>query len=329
VKESEIRPRQLFDRYLELSAEEIARFFRDRSKFLDVACPACGSASQGPGLTKLEFRFVTCADCASLYVSPRPSADMIGAYYRESKAVKFWETHFFKETDRARREKIFQPRAALIAEVQARVGAGRGTLVDVGSGYGILLEEIARRGLFESVVGIEPAPNLADVCRRKGFKVIEKAVEDIGRGEMEADVVTSFEVLEHVFDPAAVMAAMRRLVRPGGILLFTTLTVSGFDIQVLWERSDSVHPPMHINLLSVDGIKRLAERSGFDILEISTPGKLDVDIVANAVGANPELPVPRFVRTLLGGGDAAREEFQAFLQRHCLSSHVRVIATVR
>ena len=109
-------------------------------------------------------------------------------------------------------------------------------------------------------------------------------------------------------------------------MVLTTQTVTGFDIQVLWEKSKSVAPPQHINLLSVDGLRRLAERVGFRVVTLSTPGVLDVDIVQNAMGGSPAPELPRFVRTLLAQSDATREAFQVFLRERGLSSHVRLVA---
>ena len=167
MKEEDIRPRALFNRYLELSAKDVDRFFADRSQFVEVACPACGSQEHEVGVKKLGFRYVTCLDCGSLYVSPRPTPNMINAYYRELEAVKYWGTDFFKETVQARREKIFRPRVELVGELLRKYDRARmKTFIDVGSGYGIK----------PVVLGIEPAQNLADICRQRGFRVIEKPV---------------------------------------------------------------------------------------------------------------------------------------------------------
>jgi hypothetical protein len=117
--------------------------------------------------------------------------------------------------------------------------------------------------------------------------------------------------------------------KPGGILLATTLTVSGFDIQVLWGSAKAVYPPHHANLLSIAGYHRLFERCGFELVEISTPGELDVDIVRNSLSDEPHLPVSRFERMLIAAPEDVRRSFQEFLKRERMSSHLRVVARLR
>jgi len=327
MKESEIRPQQLFNRYLELSQADNENFFSDHRHFVEISCPACESNQYEPGLIKFKFSYRLCSDCGSLYLSPRPPLEMYDLYYRESESVKFWGTHFFKETAEPRRRKIFRPRALLIEEWAQRHGimpGDGGLFADIGAGYGIFLEEVKRLKRFDRIRGIESAPNLARICREKGFEIIEKKIEDVKDGEVNAVFATAFEVLEHVFDPQAFLIAAGRILRPGGTLMFTTLTVSGFDIQVLWENSKSVYPPHHINLLSVEGMRRLMERSGLQVIELCTPGELDVDIVRNIHDENPEIKLPRFVASIINGDDEVRVNFQNFLKANGLSSHIRV-----
>lgn len=243
MKESEIRPLDLFNRFLSLSEQDIARFFSDRSQLSEVECPGCGGDSYQPAMEKFGFKYVTCTACGSLFVSPRPSEQMIDQYYRESQAVKFWESSFYKETSEARRNKVIKPRAEYVAKL-ARTDGGEclGTLVDVGAGFGIFLEEVAKLNVFADIVGIEPAPNLAEICRQRGFRVLEKPAERIESGELNASWATAFEVLEHVHSPPRFLQSIGNILQPGGKLVLTTLTVTGFDIQMLWNHSKSVHP---------------------------------------------------------------------------------------
>ena len=328
MKESEIRPQDLFNRYLELARRDAETFLQFKDEFVAVNCPACDSTTQLPGVEKLGYSYVLCGECGTLYLSPRPPANRLEAYYRDAESVKFWSTHFYKQTIEARREKMFRPRAQLVGELATRLAlVAPDVFVDVGAGYGIFLEEVARLGAFRTVTGIEPNPEMAKICRKRGFEITEKPAEAIVAGDIQADFAASFEVLEHVFDPLNFISAIRRLLKPKGIVVLTTLTVSGFDIQVLWEHSKSIYPPHHINLISVEGMERLIDRAGLRLVELSTPGQLDVDIVMNAAKENPTLALPRFVGSLLRAGNQnVRQEFQRFLSQNRLSSHIRVVA---
>jgi hypothetical protein len=181
MREESIRPLDIFNEYLRLSGEDVDTFFADRSGFVEVPCPACGAEGDAGGFEKLGFRYRLCPGCSSLYVSPRPVPEVLNEYYRHGKAVQYWTTHFYKQTADARREKIFRPRAALVADLIARRGNGHGnTLADIGAGYGIFLEEVRNLGKFEAIRAIEPGPDLATVCRdgirASGARVLAGAV---------------------------------------------------------------------------------------------------------------------------------------------------------
>ena len=98
-----------------------------------------------------------------------------------------------------------------------------------------------------------------------------------------------------------------------------------FDLQVLWEKSVQIFPPHHLNFMSIEGFKRLFKRAGFEEIDISTPGQLDVDIVRNAFeqsGWEGENKQQRFIKALIK--ETVSEDFQAFLRRNLMSSHAWV-----
>jgi 2-polyprenyl-6-hydroxyphenyl methylase/3-demethylubiquinone-9 3-methyltransferase len=101
-------------------------------------------------------------------------------------------------------------------------------VLDVGCGGGILAEAMAQRGA--QVTGIDLADKALRVAELHGLesgaqvRYLRSAAEDFAQAEPEAfDVVTCMEMLEHVPDPAAVIRACTRLVRPGGWVFFSTL----------------------------------------------------------------------------------------------------------
>lgn len=327
MKEHEIRPSSLFDQLLACSREDIDTFFKDTSGFKLICCPACEADQPSEAIVKFGFHYVSCRVCGSLYVSPRPAEDVYVKFLINSKANEFFSSHFYRETSLARREKIYRPRAEISAELTKRFGSGTNEyLVDVGSGFGIFLEEARKIGAFAKVGGIEPVHSLAEDSRQRGFPIIEKTMEDVQPEDVKPTFMTAFEVVEHLLAPDVFLRAMEHVLQPGGVILFTTLTISGFDLQTLWKDSKTIYPPQHLNFMSVDGLRRLLERCGFEQIEIETPGELDVDIIRNMSLANPDLELPRFVRSLINADEDTRQDFQTFLKTHRLSSHVRCVA---
>lgn len=116
-------------------------------------------------------------------------------------------------------------RVAYIAE-RAKLDGAR--VADVGCGGGILSEALAKRGAH--VTGIEASADVAQVAK---MHLLESklpidyhctTVEEFAAGAAgQFDVVTCMEMLEHVPDPAAVVAACAQLVKPGGHLFLSTL----------------------------------------------------------------------------------------------------------
>jgi 2-polyprenyl-6-hydroxyphenyl methylase / 3-demethylubiquinone-9 3-methyltransferase len=112
--------------------------------------------------------------------------------------------------------------------IDARAGLAGRRVLDVGCGGGLLAEGMARRGA--RVTGIDLAAEALAVARlhaiETGVPVEYRhiAVEQLADAEPgDFDLATCLEMLEHVPDPAAVVAALGRLVRPGGHVVCSTI----------------------------------------------------------------------------------------------------------
>ena len=93
---------------------------------------------------------------------------------------------------------------------------------------------------------------------------------------------TAFELFDHLLDVKKVLTRIHELLEPGGYLFLTCLNSLGFDIQVLWKHSLMVCPPLHLNLFNTKSIEILLNACGFEITELTTPGKLDWEIMKNS-----------------------------------------------
>jgi SAM-dependent methyltransferase len=321
MKDHEIRPANLFKKYLDLCAEDSLTYFGSSTRE-DIPCPACESDTFMPAFEKWGFGYVSCEDCGTLYQSPRPPLEDFARFYQESPSSLYWAKTFFPAVAEARRTRLFRPKVKEIAKLCKNEGFFPDALADIGAGYGLFLEEWRESFPETELIAVEPNPTLAEVCRSKDFSVAECFVEQAKHLNGKIDLVVALEVIEHVHDLMGFCSALGDLLREGGKILLTGLAVDGFDIQVLWEESKSISPPHHINFISIIGFERLLNRAGFRKVRIFTPGKLDVDIVKNTLNERSGiLKGRRFLSHLLSRSEEVLQAFQKFLSEHQLSSH--------
>ncbi len=322
MKEHDIRPKELFDEYLRLAADDAKTYFADCERER-IPCPACGCEGS-PLFEKHLFEYDECSECLTFYVSPRPHRESFDRYYTEASSTRFWATHFYKQTEEARREKLWKPKAQQIQELLRTYCAQADWLCDIGGGYGVFAEEFSKISSTPVFV-IEPSASLSAECARKGLTVIQKFLEDVDLTTLPDGVgcFVSFELFEHLHDPYAFLQRCYQLLPPSGILILTTLSGIGLDIRVLGKNSKAVFPPHHLNFFNPRSITQLLTKVGFDVCSTSTPGKLDVDILEN----NPESITDPFFKAFIAYADSTQKQgFQKYLVDNQLSSHMMIVA---
>ena len=141
------------------------------------------------------------------------------------------------------------------------------TLLDIGCGNGAVLEVAA--GLGYQAFGIDVSAPAVAAARARGC---EAAVLDVtaavARGPW--DVVTMFDVLEHVSDPGPFLDGAARCVRHGGVLVVKTPTVDGRRAWILARGSPRLarmvlQAPAHQNAFSETALRRLLRDAGLEV----------------------------------------------------------------
>lgn len=330
MREADIRPDHLMAEYLRLSIADAERFFPDVKVLPKARCPGCGGEESDAIFTKNGFPIVACTACSSLFANPRPSGEQLAEFYRDSVSARYWAKTFFPAVAEARRQQIFRPRAQRVLELASEHGGDVNTVTDVGAGVGLFLQELGRLKPSVRLRAVEPGRDAAEDCRAKNLETYEGFAGEAAENEIwagGADLVVSFEVIEHLADPLDFLCALRALARPGGLILVSGLCGDGFDIQLLGEHSKAVAPPHHLTFLSQKGVRTLCQRAELEVLLFETPGQLDVEIVEKALKADDDLVTdPDLRHLLLDAGDQERAEFQKSLVAQHLSSHMWVIA---
>lgn len=328
LTEQEIRPAQLMAKQRIAALTDVGRILSRYEEFVYVPCPACGAEDSMPKFDKNSISYVNCRVCRTLYVSPRPSPKVLEWFYRGSPNYAYWNNVVFPASEAARLQKIFIPRVDRLLDICRKYSIETNAILEVGAGFGTFCAEVKTRNVFSRVVAVEPTPDLAETCRKRGLEVLEQPIEQVDMDQTSLfDVVASFEVIEHLFAPIDFVGHMTRLLKPGGLLMLTCPNGQGFDIETLGAASNTVDHE-HLNYFNPGSLSRLLNKCGLDVLESFTPGKLDAELVRNKIIAG-EFDVsaqPFLKKVLIDDWEQLGHPFQEFLVQHGLSSSMWVVA---
>jgi 2-polyprenyl-3-methyl-5-hydroxy-6-metoxy-1,4-benzoquinol methylase len=327
-RENDIRPKALDAGKMTALEADLEFLASKKDTFVDVCCPACNEAEHQPVFKKYSFQFVQCKNCDTVFMTPRATPNVLKAFYRNSKLYEYWNKFIFPASMNVRREKIFKPRVARLIDICKKYNIASDCIVEVGAGYGIFCEELMRKRYFKRVIAVEPNSDLANTCRSSGLEVIEAPIENIDHEKYKANVLAAFEVVEHLFSPQTFIENCAKILESNSLMILTCPNYKGFDIGSLAENSDSIDAE-HINMFNPDSVELLLNRCGFKVLECSTPGELDAEILRTKV-LNKEYSLdgqPFLKAVLIERWEELGRRFQKFLKENKLSSHMWVVAT--
>lgn len=325
IDELEIKPRSEVSEWRRLVASEIETLWQDRSSWVNVPCPCCSVDLVRPAFVRIGVAYVECSSCGTVYAPARPDEAALRLWYRDSAAARFWRERMLVASRDMRYEKIVLPRAQWVMDGIAEYAPHATRLMDVSSnGRSLVDAVVAETPGFEAWV-VGPAADLE--AESKGSVFVEPTPVDGLASLGPVHLITAIDAFDRASDLPALVRAARDALAPGGVLFATLLVASGFEIQSLWDQSPSVLPPDKLNLPTVGGLLRMFAGPSWEVLELSTPGMFDVEIVRRAIADAPDSPWPRVLRALVEGADTEdQRRFTEYLQSRRLSSFARLVA---
>jgi len=194
-----------------------------------------------------------CEECGLLFQWPRPSgAELRRAYEGVVDPL------YMAERDN---------RILTFRKVARALGPARGrSLLDVGAYCGYFLE-VAREAGWRAE-GLELSRWAAARAREAGFEVHGVPLRELARGGARYDVVTMWDVLEHLPDPREEVEAARQLLRPGGELHLSTIDTGSLVARLLGARWPWLMD-MHLVYFDRATVTALLEESGFRVRRVA------------------------------------------------------------
>ena len=229
-------------------------------------CPVgCAASLETSGIVLAEGPLLRCPECGQLV--------------SQVSAVRYWETMAqFDHTDfnqpgpreLSRRFNIAHRRLRAIA---AQLGKQPHDihLIDVGCSRGQFVASACQIGF--NAEGVEPAPHIAAAAQAAGLKVHQGLLEDLHFPDASFDVLTLFEVVEHLKQPLKLLRECHRVLKPGGMLLLSTGNTASWTMAAMKDRWDYFHIEKdsgHISFFNPRSMRLLAERCGFALQNVAT-----------------------------------------------------------
>jgi SAM-dependent methyltransferase len=143
-------------------------------------------------------------------------------------------------------------------------------IIDVGCGNGHFLQTAAKRGWIP--YGIEATKEAVAMCEQKGIAMKLGALSTDSFPGVSFDVVTSFEVLEHLWNPREEVEKFKSILRTGGAVYATTPNFNSLSRHLLKDRWNVITYPEHLCYFSRRSIKKLFSAEFFSLSDCQTTG---------------------------------------------------------
>lgn len=235
-----------------------------------VPCNLCGNETRKPHCPENGLGLVECLNCGLIYVSPRPDAKELYALYgetyfhnNESGVVGY--SDYIKDEGNIRR--TANRRLGLLERF-----VRPGKMLDVGCAVGFFIDEARKRGW--QTEGLDVSSFAVDYARDQfGLNARHGALTDL-QFDTTYDLVTLWDVIEHVPDPKAYIQRTAELLKSGGVVALATPDVDSIPARLAGRRWVGYKlSEEHIYYFSIKTLSRMLEEAGFEVLDVRHVGK--------------------------------------------------------
>lgn len=219
-------------------------------------CLVCGGVKLKPLMKKNGADLLICGDCRFVFFRQIPTPEELENYYKG-----YGRNDYLSPITIKRYHEIldrFEPYRK------------NNRLIDVGCGIGYFLEEAKKRGW--EVYGTEYTDKAIAICQYKGINMSKGALDPKNYEPGFFDVVTSFEVMEHINNPREEVKCFNEILRSGGALYITTPNYNSLSRLQLGGDWTVILYPEHLSYYTPSTLTYLLAGAGFSPVRVETTG---------------------------------------------------------
>ncbi len=207
------------------------------------------------------YTIVRCRQCGLVYTNPRRKADDILDDYEEVEDPLYLE-------EREGRVLTFRRNLRPLESLAPPTSGTR--LLDVGCHIGVFVEIARERGW--DAWGVEPSRWAAAQAQARGLHVTAGTLRQAAFPPASFDVVTMWDVIEHLADPRGEIAEVYRILKPGGLLSVHTINIESLFARLMGHRWPWLME-MHLFYFSPRTLRRMLEGIGFRVVSWTNQGR--------------------------------------------------------
>ena len=311
-----IHPRPLFDRLKVLWKKQLSDAAANALGTPLNGCVACGEKGIYKYFSIWGYAYSRCPKCASVFLNPRPRRSFYEKAFFHSPISEFVTSAEYQDQHGQRFRRVIEP---LLSEMIQESRSETMTVLEVFGRNQHVLNYLNKQEKIRKLFRFEAA-----VEDRSGRSV---SVENLERLEDDScDIILLLMAVEQMLAPEKIFPLLAKKMRRGGSMLVLARLGSGIDVQILRGKNPTVFPMEHMQLFSVEGYEHLCEESGMTVLELSTPGLLDVAYLRQHFSRHPKDDnVFQYFFQHRSAIDV--ERLQQFIQEVRLSSALKLICT--
>ena len=223
-----------------------------------VHCNLCGRDTTAPFHKSGNWQVVRCTHCDLKYLNPRPTGSQLTKLY----SANYFDSHYTQDDI----EDQIQRNIYLVTRYEQVLGK-KGSLLDVGCGYGFLVAAAQR--LDWDAKGIDISEEAVAFGTTKVGANLEKATPESWIADKPYDVVVSSHSLEHVSDPRQTLQKLKSFMQPtGSVLHIRVPNVESVDRRWHGNRWWAWDAPFHLYFFEPKTLTALLNQVGFKDLTV-------------------------------------------------------------